>query len=465
MVFWYRNTRISWEFPLVRKLGHMYLTWPDEILYTQEELRKVHRHFYHPDSQRLFSVLRRANPEECSSQTLAELEDVEEECDICQRLSKAPSRFRVSMPHDSITFNRLLFCDLMFLEGKPVLHCVEKDTKFNVAAFLTGESVDDVWRTYQMIWSLKYVGHPDTLHADQGPQFHSRRFKGLIHLSGISLKLSGVESHNALGEGERYHSYLRHIYNKVKAEHTNIDPAYVLQLAIKALNDTAGPKGLVPTLLVFGALPRTPIEPTELPGQIQRMEAMKTSRKEMAAIMAQCRVNQALRSQVPAAAMSDIVMGSEVLVFRESPKQWIGPYRVIDTSDKLIFVEVDGSIKQFSVDKVKLYKRSEAMVTPDESSTSNPLAAIDDAIAGIRGDLSALNPATDELDALSAEEFLLDSDINVALTREIRSHDPAANTKQFWEAKRNEVDGLHSRQTWDVINKEDVPLSANVLGG
>jgi hypothetical protein len=30
----------------------------------------------------------------------------------------------------------------------------------------------------------------------------------------------------------------------------------VLQIAFKAINDTAGPDGLVPTLLVFGAYPR-----------------------------------------------------------------------------------------------------------------------------------------------------------------------------------------------------------------
>ena len=29
-----------------------------------------------------------------------------------------------------------------------------------------------------------------------------------------------------------------------------------MQIAFKAINDTAGPDGLVPTLLVYGALPR-----------------------------------------------------------------------------------------------------------------------------------------------------------------------------------------------------------------
>jgi hypothetical protein len=36
----------------------------------------------------------------------------------------------------------------------------------------------------------------------------------------------------------------------------DIDPESALQIAIKALNDSAGPDGLVSTLLVFGAYPR-----------------------------------------------------------------------------------------------------------------------------------------------------------------------------------------------------------------
>jgi len=127
-----------------------------------------------------------------------------------------------------------------------VLHYVDKDTKFNSASFLPGESVDDIWRSYQLMWLLRYVGHPEELHGGQGPQFYARNLKGLCNLSGIRLVLSGVESHNSLGEGERYHAYLRHIYHKVRADFPKIGKEYALQIAVKSLNDTAGPNGLVP---------------------------------------------------------------------------------------------------------------------------------------------------------------------------------------------------------------------------
>ncbi|KAM4064075.1 hypothetical protein HRG_012589 [Hirsutella rhossiliensis] len=37
-------------------------------------------------------------------------------------------------------------------------------------------------------------------------------------------------------------------------------PEAILQMAIKAINDTAGPNGIVPTLLVFGAYPRMALD-------------------------------------------------------------------------------------------------------------------------------------------------------------------------------------------------------------
>lgn len=52
---------------------------------------------------------------------------------------------------------------------------------------------------------------------DMGPQFNARMFKDIYNRHGIKVLFSGIESYNSLGVGERYHSYLRNIYHKVKA--------------------------------------------------------------------------------------------------------------------------------------------------------------------------------------------------------------------------------------------------------
>ena len=109
-----------------------------------------------------------------------------------------------------------------------------------------------------------YIGYPDIISADQGPQFRSKYWRTAAKMSEIELKLSVVESHNAINVGETYYEFLRRIFNKAKAGNPERCDEDFLVLLTKALNDTAGPNGLVPTLLVFGVLPRIPFVSSEL---------------------------------------------------------------------------------------------------------------------------------------------------------------------------------------------------------
>ena len=52
---------------------------------------------------------------------------------------------------------------------------------------------------------------------------------------------------------ERYYGPLYRIYHIIIAELPDISKDMALQMAFKAINDSAGPDGLTPTLLVFGA--------------------------------------------------------------------------------------------------------------------------------------------------------------------------------------------------------------------
>ena len=281
-------------------------------------------------------------------QDMRKIEDILRSCDVCHRLSRAPSRFRVSLPRDEIVFNCILCVDIMSLTGKEVLHSLDRETKFNAASFLSDQTVGTAWKAYQTMWSLPYVGHPEHIHADQGPQFKSRRWEGLFHLAKIDLTLSGVEGHNALGGGERYHSFLRLIFKQIQADFPHLDDNHALQLAVKAVNDTAGPNGLVPTLLVFGILPRALAVPIDLPQQRERMEALRSACDEMAKVISQRRHTTALKSNTPAATSCDVSIGTEVLVNREAPvRKWDGPYPVRDVLGKHVFIDIKGQLVKF----------------------------------------------------------------------------------------------------------------------
>jgi hypothetical protein len=66
-----------------------------------------------------------------------------------------------------------------------------------------------------------------------------------------------VEAYNSIGKVERYYTPLRRVYKIICIElkEEGIDDEVCLQMAVKAINNIAGPNGLVPILLVFGAYP------------------------------------------------------------------------------------------------------------------------------------------------------------------------------------------------------------------
>jgi hypothetical protein len=65
-----------------------------------------------------------------------------------------------------------------------------------------------------------------------------------------------VEAHNSVGIIERYHGPICRVYSIITTEVPDISKDMALQMAFKAINDIAGPDGLVPILLVYGAYPR-----------------------------------------------------------------------------------------------------------------------------------------------------------------------------------------------------------------
>jgi hypothetical protein len=73
---------------------------------------------------------------------------------------------------------------------------------------------------------------------------------------GITLKAVPIKAHNSIGIVERYHALIRRAYQIITAEIYDIDKELALQIAFKAINDSIGPDGLIPTLLVYGIYPR-----------------------------------------------------------------------------------------------------------------------------------------------------------------------------------------------------------------
>lgn len=166
--------------------------------------------------------------------------------------------FRVALPNPNIFFNVCVKVNLMKLESRSDLHAVDAATKFGAAELLSHETTSEIWRTFYLLLTQAYVATDKNIATDQETAFGTAEWGELLRAHGIRSRMSGVKVENALGEGERYHSFSRRVYLKVKKGKPEIDDKHALEIFVIAVNDTAGSEGLVPMLFIFTLSPAYP---------------------------------------------------------------------------------------------------------------------------------------------------------------------------------------------------------------
>ena len=164
-----------------------------------------------------------------------------------------------------------------------------------------------------------YLGPLDLVAHNAGKNFISKEFKQYANTMGIRMKAVLVEAHNSISMVERYHSPLRRVYQIIVVELPGIDRDTALQMAFKALNDTAGPDRLVPMLLVFSAYPRMAESDAPSPSVTQWANAIKKAMAEVQKLRVERQVVDALnmRNGPKTDAIHDLPLNSPVLVWRE----------------------------------------------------------------------------------------------------------------------------------------------------
>ena len=335
------------------------------IHYTRQQLSKLHQSFFHPSVDKLFNLIRRSKPDEADAETRRILEDITSRCDPCQRIQTGPKRFRVSFGSEDTVFNERVLIDIMYLDSDPVLHIVDESTHFSAARFLPTVSTTAIWSTLLECWALVYTGLPNRILVDQGSSFGDQ-FKAFGRILQVDVTSTGVEAHSSLRIGERYHQPLRTAFRKLSIAYPTLPRPLLLSMSVKAMNDTLGPEGIVPSALVFGEYPPLRSAGDSVvprPDLATRASVASQARADMSKIMARLRIQRALRHNVPPAASVSYQPGDKVLVWRERLiaqriGEWKGPYEVISVEDdkKLAHIQIqDGDPRPFNFSELKHY--------------------------------------------------------------------------------------------------------------
>ena len=104
--------------------------------YTSAQLNKVLSKYGYASADKLIKLLKISGTEAIDSSIREELEKIAATCERYQRIKKASLRFRVSTGHANIRFNARAYIDIMYLDGRPVLHIFDEGTRISAERFL-----------------------------------------------------------------------------------------------------------------------------------------------------------------------------------------------------------------------------------------------------------------------------------------------------------------------------------------
>ncbi|KAI0994535.1 hypothetical protein K3495_g13645 [Podosphaera aphanis] len=272
---------------------------------------------------------------------------------------------------------------------------------------------------------------------DAGKNFAFDEFQQLAKSMSIDIKEVPVESHNSIGLVERYHAPLRRAFNiikeELKDEKVGID--LILQMAQKAVNDSAGPDGIVPTLLVFRAYPRlTSLDPPS-PSITKRAEAIRLALQEIRKIQAKRQVADALgmRNSPNTKNTENLPLNSDVRVWR-GKKGWMGPYKLLN---------IDGPVN-FRSTVVKPYYSTLAIQnnnTQEHVELNSPNFKDQSP--------TSLKNSNNNYSSFTTNKEIADRDLAVNLRLRGVITTPGA---PFEAAQKQEIDSLIARGVFDFVN-------------
>ena len=137
-----------------------------------------------------------------------------------------------------------------------MLYTVDESTNFQAAYFLKSMSAKHAWEALRASWINVYLGPLTLITHNPGINFSSDEFRGNAHSIRSEVKETPMEAYNSMGKVEWYHLPLRRAFDIITKEMPSLNKATRLQIAVKVVNDTVSPDGLVLTLLVFSAFPQ-----------------------------------------------------------------------------------------------------------------------------------------------------------------------------------------------------------------
>jgi hypothetical protein len=320
------------DLSMIRRFDHDFLLWKNShflhsyitqsfnsyLCYlTDIELRQLHRRFDHSSIMKLHDLLKRFDHEVKK----AVLKKLTKFCIFCQKYAKSSERFKFILKDDAnCNFNYSIIVDVMYIDNSLILHVVDDVTRFQIAKWLQNISAKHIWEMLRLCWIDVYLSLSDHILTDADKNFASREFRQFVISMTIIIKAISMKTHWSINVVKRYHAELRRAYQMINDDLAiEVNREIMLQMIVKAINDTANSDDLMFILLMFETYSRMHVMNFSISSITQRAMIIEKVMIEIRKFRAERQIVNALniRNDSIVISIHDLFLNSDVLIWRE----------------------------------------------------------------------------------------------------------------------------------------------------
>lgn len=243
-------------------------------------------------------------------------------------------------------------------------------------------------------------------------------------------------------------------------------------MACKAVNDSSGPNGLIPTLLVYGAFPRMSELDAPNATQAQRTVAVKNAMAGLAKVRAKTTINSALstRNGPDVSSVQELPINSQVIVFREKGG-WKGPYLLKGITGTTCHLELPSGLTDFRATHVKEYLSPDQV---DEEAEEEPELEETEGLEAEKNNSPSkdgnADPRRGTRIRAPKKPFFFSGSGDVYFTDGMDSSSPDSPDiciylaeHSFEESRQKEIDGLLESGVFRMVDISEVPEGTRVF--
>ena len=331
----------------------------------KKKIQKIHQVLAHPKADILKRFFK--NSSDNSKDILELVDEVSEECDICRRFRKTPSRPKVGLPVAN-DFNQCIALDLRerICNKEYILYCICTFSRLTRGVIIKDKKPSTIVRGILDCWVLgKGIGPgmPAKFLFDNGGEFNNSEVIDLAEKHGINMH-AVTAAHSPFSNGlcEKNHEVVDRMMAKMIAGDEKLKVSDALAHALFAKNAEPNNKGFSSFQIVYGTNPTIPGITNSTPPSLseefssnlvrKHLERIDQAREAFRKADNDEKIKRALKSRINSYTSEVFETGDKVYFKEKDKTEWSGPAVVIGHEGKIVFLKYGNNLRRVHMSKI-----------------------------------------------------------------------------------------------------------------